>query len=459
MRIDVNVIKESVSLLSKFIGAKIHRVNFLTSTFFTLTTSYSRDEEIVIDMNNYNPIIYIDKVDSNSNVKTTQFLDKLKLVLTNAYILDISLVNEDKVILFKLVRKNQYYEQETRLVYFELISYHPNIIICDESNKIINALKLIDLTNRRPVMINTTYLPPEKLSSTATNGNLSLNEVLESIKKENQNITLKSLQEKRKEVYKFLQNKKKSLTKKIDKLSLELDKANNYQYYKDLADSLMVDKDNIVDYKYEYNGETYLLDKTKSINENINSLYKRYKKNKNAISHIDEQIKIAKEQEQYFTSLINTIYELDDEEYIDVLNEFSLSKNKANKKKQNVKRLNEIELDGFRYIYGKNAIQNDFLTFKVASKSDHWFHLENYHGHHLIIKSDKKVSKKEIELAAKIIVMLSNKNDGVVIHTTKENCKRGKQKGQVYLSNYETIKVNVDSFDLLKLSKKVYFKD
>ena len=457
MRIGVNDVKTSVSKLEKYIGSKIHRIEFFTSNFFALVTSFTREEEIIINLNNYNPFIYLDNIEGKGNVSLNKFLTRFKTILSNGYIKNISLYNNDKVIVFEITRKNQYYETENRKVYFELISYHPNIVICDENDTIIDAYKLIEITNKRPILIGMKYVPADKPENSVQSEN-DYDELVKELKNNTSNISLDSVKEKRKEVYKFLNNKRKSHDKKIDKLNLELEKAKNYGYYKELADALLVDKDNINNYEYEFNGEIYKLDKSKSINENINLLYKKYKKNKTAVNYILEQINITSDESKYYTSLLNTLYDLDDEEYEEVLKEFNLNKSKKPTKKNNVVRLNQIVIDDVRYIFGKNAIQNDFLTFKLAKKNEHWFHLEHYHGHHLIIRSDKKITNKEIETAAKIVVMLSNKLDGSVIHSLKENLFKGKEKGQVNLSKYETINVRVDSFDLIKNIEKLYVK-
>ena len=460
MRIDVGIVKESVNKLSKYVGAKIHRIDFITNSLFIITTSYSREEKIIIDLNNYNPFIYLGNLNANNSIELNKFLTRFKKIFTNSYIKIISLYNNDKIIQFDIVRKNEYYEEENKTIYFELISYHPNIVLVSENNKIIDAYKLIEITNKRPVLVGMNYLPPIKNDS-LSKGELTSNyeDILKEFIDKNKNAFKESIKEKRKAVFKYFSSKKKSLEKKIIKLELELEKSKNYQYYKDLADDILTNIDKINDYKYQYNDEIINLDKSKSINENINLLYKRYKKNKSAIEHINEQIEITKNETNYFTSILNTLYDLDDEEYLELLNEFKLNKSNKTKKKNNAYRLNEIEIDGYRYIYGKNALQNDILTFKIAKKSEHWFHLDKYHGHHLIIRSDKKIGEKEILTAAKIIVMFSNKYDGEVIHTLKEYCHKGKEKGQVNLSNYETINVKVNDFSLLNNSKKVYFKN
>ncbi|GAH73066.1 unnamed protein product, partial [marine sediment metagenome] len=55
-----------------------------------------------------------------------------------------------------------------------------------------------------------------------------------------------------------------------------------------------------------------------------------------------------------------------------------------------------ISKDGWEIYVGKNNLQNDFLTFKLASGNDTWLHAKNIQGSHIIIKN--KGSKQSLPL-------------------------------------------------------------
>ena len=65
--------------------------------------------------------------------------------------------------------------------------------------------------------------------------------------------------------------------------------------------------------------------------------------------------------------------------------------------------------DGFAIYSGRNNIQNDFLTFKVADKNDWWFHVKGTPGTHVILvsKSDDMPSDSAFEKAAQIAAFYS----------------------------------------------------
>ncbi|MBQ1213708.1 MAG: DUF814 domain-containing protein, partial [Tidjanibacter sp.] len=61
---------------------------------------------------------------------------------------------------------------------------------------------------------------------------------------------------------------------------------------------------------------------------------------------------------------------------------------KKPKKQETVKLEKTVSSDGFTIYYGKNNIQNDYLTLKFADKRDIWFHVKNYPGSHVVVAAN-----------------------------------------------------------------------
>ncbi|MBO4380584.1 MAG: NFACT family protein [Clostridia bacterium] len=106
-------------------------------------------------------------------------------------------------------------------------------------------------------------------------------------------------------------------------------------------------------------------------------------------------------------------------------------------------------VDGF-YIYrGKNNLQNDELTFSLASSNDMWLHLKNEHGAHtVIITEGKPVPDKVLKIAAEITA--STKSASVEVdYTQRKNVKRkpNGHPGQTIYVNYKTILVAPDAHE------------
>ena len=69
-----------------------------------------------------------------------------------------------------------------------------------------------------------------------------------------------------------------------------------------------------------------------------------------------------------------------------------------------------VTSDGWRVLVGKSAKENDYLTFKMASREDIWFHARGAHGSHVVLKRPIKKSqpsKISIEEAASLAAYFS----------------------------------------------------
>ena len=65
--------------------------------------------------------------------------------------------------------------------------------------------------------------------------------------------------------------------------------------------------------------------------------------------------------------------------------------NNKNSKKLSVGEPIKLEINGFTVLVGKNNRQNDYITTKVANKEDLWFHVKDFHGSHVILRTNGKI--------------------------------------------------------------------
>lgn len=115
------------------------------------------------------------------------------------------------------------------------------------------------------------------------------------------------------------------------------------------------------------------------------------------------------------------------------------SKNKVRKEKAEPPYVYFV--DGFYVYRGKNNIQNDELTFKVASSNDIWLHLKNEHGSHTIIVTEgRKVPDNVLKIAGEITAS-TKQAPCEVDYTERRNVKRKPDghPGQVIYVNYKTM--------------------
>ena len=242
--------------------------------------------------------------------------------------------------------------------------------------------------------------------------------------------------------------------KDLYKLYGELITANLYKFSKDYNS----DKVELENY---YDNNTILtihLDNTISIANNAKKYFKKYNKLKNALEIVTLQKKETEEELQYIESII---YELEYAKNIQEVNEiyneinenpifkdYIQSNNKTNTKKEaNISTPREYHIDGFTVLVGKNNKQNDYLTTKLASPNDIWFHTKDIHGSHVILKNpSENISNDTLIKCAKLAAYYSkgrlSSNVPVdycfVKYVKKPN---GSKPGMVIYTNNKTLNV------------------
>ncbi|MFI3251480.1 MAG: NFACT RNA binding domain-containing protein, partial [Eubacteriales bacterium] len=96
---------------------------------------------------------------------------------------------------------------------------------------------------------------------------------------------------------------------------------------------------------------------------------------------------------------------------------------------------------------GRNNLQNDALTTKMAHKSDIWFHTQKIHGSHVILWAEgQEPDLPSLEQAAGLAAWFSQGRDGskiAVDYTPVKYVKKpnGSRPGMVIYTTYETAMV------------------
>jgi predicted ribosome quality control (RQC) complex YloA/Tae2 family protein len=263
--------------------------------------------------------------------------------------------------------------------------------------------------------------------------------------------------------------------KKLEKLAIELantEKAEEYRvkgelilangYQVNRGDKMLITQnfydENLAEIKIQ-------LDPLLTPTENAQKLFKRYNKAKAAVSHIQQQMEVAKSEVEYFEGLmtylmsadIGDAYEIQDE-----LRTHGYLKKRQDKKskkatKPNVDRYlteNEIEL-----VVGKNNLQNDYVTHKLSKRHEWWFHAKDMPGSHILVRSSEdKLEETEIRAAANLAAYFSkgkNSSSVAIDYTQIKNLKKvpGTSLGFVTYDTCKTIYIDPSYEDVMKLKK------
>ena len=102
-----------------------------------------------------------------------------------------------------------------------------------------------------------------------------------------------------------------------------------------------------------------------------------------------------------------------------------------------------ISSEGFDFYVGKNNLQNETVTFELASGNDWWFHAKGIAGSHVIVKTGgRELSDKGFEEAAALAAWYSSApRDGKceVDYTRRKEIKKpgsNKPGMVIYHTNY-----------------------
>ena len=197
------------------------------------------------------------------------------------------------------------------------------------------------------------------------------------------------------------------------------------------------------------------LDPMKSPKENANKYFDRYNKLKRTYEALTELVEETKDEVLYLESIQNaleiSISEQDLAEIKEELTETGYIKKRLINKKRKIHNqpLRYVSSDGYDIYVGKNNLQNDTITFEVATGNDWWFHVKGAAGSHVILKCQGKtheqIPAQTFEEAGRLAVYYSSMRSGSKVevdYIEKKHVKRpkgGKPGFVVYYTNYSMV--------------------
>ena len=426
-------------LKEKIVGCKINNITVINSHDFLCSLSMVKGERLLISLNHQHPflsLINVKEVEPTIMGKLNELLRKL---LKDAYIVNIDLVNDDRIVCFKMQKANDYYEKVSFSVYLECIPQRANLVFVDAEGKIMHALHYAPITSSRPILNGLSYELPAH-SSLLKEDNVP---ELEELKKTAEKYYLDALEVHKKEkftpLYRYIKTRIKSLNKKNIVLAKEIEEAESHLNDAEHGNYLLAFLNEPELLEQYIKDNNLLLDKDKSVVENANQLFKKYKKSKRTIEMANIEVNKAKEESDYLSYLLASSQYMNDDELLTLSTE--LLPKQSQKKKSVPIKYGTIIYDGVKILYGKNASSNNELTFKVATKDDWYLHIKDYHGAHIIIK-DPNPSNEVKLVAAELALILSNKTAGEIMIAKMKDVKKGHALGEANLLNYSTIVLN-----------------
>lgn len=272
----------------------------------------------------------------------------------------------------------------------------------------------------------------------------------------------------------ILQNEKSKNLKKLDKLQETLEEAKDADRFRIMGELLTASlhvmqkgakEIEVVNYYDELQQPvTIALDPLLTPIENSQRYFRKYAKAKKSLIAVNEQLVVTEQELVYLDNLLqqlSTAGLADIEEIREELVEQHYLRDRRKKVPKKKKKETRPALtcytstEGIPVYVGKNNLQNEYLTNRLAQPSDTWLHTKDIPGSHVVIRSDSFGEDTLLE-AAQLAAYYSQARDSssvpvdytLIRHVRKPN---GAKPGFVIYDRQKTLFATPDEALIKKL--------
>ena len=256
--------------------------------------------------------------------------------------------------------------------------------------------------------------------------------------------------------------------KKQEKELLATDNAEEFRQKGELLTTFLNqvpnDQDQVtLDNYYTNQPITISLDKALTPSQNAQRYFKRYQKLKEAVKYLTELIEETKATILYLESVETVLNQAGLEEIAEIREELIQTGFIRRRQREKIQKRKKPEQylasDGKTIIYvGRNNLQNEELTFKMARKEELWFHAKDIPGSHVVISGNLNPSDEVKTDAAELAAYfskgrLSNLVQVDMIEVKKLNKPTGGKPGFVTYTGQKTLRVTPDPEKIASMKK------
>jgi len=434
-------LKQITSYLQNF--SKISAIYRVTDTIIKI--AFDKNDELYFNMQRSNSSMFRCDSFSRSKVYNAPFDVVLSKRFNRSSILGIELLNDDKIIRFKTSVASAY-KQEITYLQIEFTGKYTNVIILDEQNIVLEALRHVDLfSSFREVRVGQKLLDVPVAPFVAKDYPLEDVEAFlyENYSKE-QTQKLSSL---KKQKISFLNKKLKKLQKLYDSLEDENSLVEIAKLSEHHGNLVLSNMHKIKPYEMllkidDYDGSEVkiVLDKSyPSVSQISNALFTKSKKAKQRAKNLHIEKDSLESKIQHIKLFINTVEEARESSKINLL-----FPKKEQKKK--IKRDDSIEtflIEGYKVSLGKNE-KGNIAVLKNARAKDIWIHLKDRPSCHVIIGTDKQnLPLHIIQSAARLCVdFTTTSKDRYLVDYTPRREVTIQHGANVLYNKYKTIEID-----------------
>ena len=393
-----------------------------------------KGKSLVIDLNPSQPLVFLANKDAFFSSFENSFLQRFRKVVGKTELKNIDLVKNDLIVEIELFSIDNL---ESFKLIVELFPNHPNLYVLNKRDELVeyyfkSTTKKIEIGKSFSLEQNGQFL----------DGNIEITDELIS-DKINKNFEIRE-SEKYAGLLKLINSKIKAADKRIKAIENDVEIAGKSLIFKEIADSILSSGLSLKSHQksFVFNEENIELDESKTLLENAEKFYKKAKKAKETISRSEVNIKNALEEKKQYQDLLDEFEHTNEKKKEEMVELYTFSKKKKEFKPTSLNRPWKININGTIIYFGRNASQNDYLSFAMKLDREFtWMHIKDKSGAHLVI-ANKKPTNEELLVASEIALLCSKATSGEISYTKKKNVRRGHTLGEALIKNYSTIKVN-----------------
>jgi predicted ribosome quality control (RQC) complex YloA/Tae2 family protein len=263
------------------------------------------------------------------------------------------------------------------------------------------------------------------------------------------------------DLFKFVQREIKKYASKLPKLQEAMDEAKDCEKWRTMGDylyafGLKAEKGSTSIEVPDYDGEGTIvipLDSKLDGKGNAKKYFQKYSKGKKGQEHLLRQIQICEDEIAYYEGLKEQLEIAGINDAIEIRQELAEAgilkamPSKIRRKKKSLPTYLSFVLDnGVRIHVGKNNLQNEYITFKLAKKNDTWMHVKDHHGAHVLIEHDNP-DEKTLRTGAQLAAYYSKARTSSSVpvdYCKTSNLKKipGAKPGMVSLGSHKTLYID-----------------
>jgi len=434
-------LKQIINYLKNF--KKIAAIHRVSDTIVKI--AFDRDDTLYFNMQRSNSSIFKCQEYPRSKVYNAPFDVILSKRFNRSNILDVELLNGDKIIRFKTSVASAY-KEEISYLQFEFTGKYTNVIILDENNIVLEALRHVDLfSSFREVRVGQRLLDVPAAPFTPKEYPIEDVELFlyASYQKE-QNAKLNALKKQKIALLNKRLTKLQKLYAKLESQETLQAQAQKFEHYGNLV---LSNVERIQPYTtelllHDYEGDTVSITLQKphatpfSISEMFFAKSKKAKQRAKNLHIEEESLRSKIEHTKLF---IHTVAEAKDVAKIELL----FPKKQQNKKLKVNDAIEIFWVEGYKVELGKNE-KGNISVLKNAKARDIWLHMKDRPSCHVIIHTDKQqLPQNIIATAARLCVdFTTSVKDRYLVDYTPRREVTIQNGANVLYNKYTTIEVD-----------------